>query len=70
MRDSSVKCYSLTVRNRPGELAKVTKLLSEAGLQVSDLRVASCGDRAAIRFAVSATGPRPSGARIFSRSRA
>lgn len=42
--------WTLEVPNRPGELAKVTKALSDAGLSVTALRVANWGDRASIRF--------------------
>ncbi|MFI5361802.1 MAG: hypothetical protein ACHQ49_07510 [Elusimicrobiota bacterium] len=43
--------YCMTVRNRPGELVKLTKLLSEAGMNVRDLRVANLGRKAEIQFA-------------------
>ena len=44
--------YSIVVRNRPGELAKLTKLLSDAGMNVSALRIANLGDKASIQFAM------------------
>lgn len=42
--------YDVTVRNRPGELARVTELLAKAGVEVLHLAVASVGDVAEIRF--------------------
>ena len=42
--------YSIVVRNKPGELAKVTRLLSASGLSVSALKVASAGGKASIQF--------------------
>ncbi len=44
--------YNIVVKNRPGELAKVTKLLSDAGMKVSSLRIANLGDKASIQFAM------------------
>lgn len=43
-------CYNIVVKNQPGELAKLTKLLSEIGVNVCSLAVASIGDRASIQF--------------------
>jgi hypothetical protein len=70
MTKQKAKSYSLVVRNRPGELAKLTKLLTDAGMNVCDLRVANFGEKAAISFAVSGTEPRLEALRTSSRSRA
>lgn len=43
--------YSIVVKDRPGELARLTKILSDRGIRLSDLRVSNIGDRAAIEFA-------------------
>jgi hypothetical protein len=45
--------YSMTVRNRPGELLKLTKTLTDAGVNLSGLRVANLGDRASIQFSTA-----------------
>jgi len=50
MQQTKTARYSIVVKNRPGELAKLTKLLSDAGMYVSGLRVANLGDKAAIQF--------------------
>jgi hypothetical protein len=42
--------YNITVRNKPGELAKLTKFLSDEAVRVSALRVANSGDKASIQF--------------------
>ena len=42
--------YNIVVKNKPGELAKLTKLLSDVGVNVSFLAVASLGDQASIQF--------------------
>ena len=42
--------YSIVVKNKPGELAKLTKLLSEVGVSLTSLIVASIGDKASIQF--------------------
>ena len=42
--------YNIVVKNKPGELAKLTKLLSDVGAEVSSLMVASIGDKASIQF--------------------
>ena len=44
--------YSIVVKNRPGELAKLTKLLADAGMNVSGLRTANLGDKTSIQFAM------------------
>jgi hypothetical protein len=51
--------YNIVVKNRPGELAKLTKLLSDAGMNVSGLRIANLGDKSSIQFAT----PRENGRR-------
>lgn len=48
--DAGAKDYSIIARNRPGELAKLTKYLLDSGTPVSDLLVVNGGDRASIRF--------------------
>ena len=45
--------YNLIMKNRPGELMKLTKLLSEAGVNVSALRIASLGSSACIQFSTT-----------------
>lgn len=51
MHQTRTARYSIVVKNKPGELAKLTKLLSEAGMNVRSLMIANLGDRASIRFA-------------------
>lgn len=45
--------YNIVVRNRPGELAKLTKLLSEVGVNVCSLMIANIGDKASIQFSTA-----------------
>jgi UTP:GlnB (protein PII) uridylyltransferase len=70
MTKQKAKSFNLVVRNRPGELAKLTKLLTDAGMTVSGLRVANFGEKAEIRFEVSETEPRLEALRTSSRIRA
>jgi hypothetical protein len=42
--------YSIIVKNKPGQLAEVTKVLSDAGVRVSGLQVDNLGSNASIRF--------------------
>ena len=42
--------YNIVVKNKPGELAKLTKLLSDVGVNVCSLMVANIGDKASIQF--------------------
>ncbi len=51
MRPENTSRYSIVVKNRPGELAKLTKLLSDAGMNVSGLRITNLGDKSSIQFA-------------------
>lgn len=51
MQRTQTARYNIVVKNRPGELAKLTKLLSDAGLNVSGLRIANLGDKSSIQFA-------------------
>lgn len=51
MQRTQAARYNIVVKNRPGELAKLTKLLSDAGLDVSGLRIANLGDKSSIQFA-------------------
>lgn len=51
MRPINTARYSIVVKNRPGELAKLTKLLSDAGMNVGGLTIANLGDKASIQFA-------------------
>ena len=46
MQQPNTARYRIVVKNRPGELAKLTKLLSDAGMYVSGLRIANLGDKA------------------------
>lgn len=55
--------YNIVVKNRPGELAKLTKLLSDAGMNVTGLRIANLGDKSSIQFAAPRTGGRRHGRR-------
>lgn len=50
MQQTNAARYSIVVKNRPGELAKLTKLLADAGMNVSGLRIANLGDKASIQF--------------------
>lgn len=50
MTQANMARYNIVVKNRPGELAKLTKLLSDAGMNVSGLRIANLGDKASIQF--------------------
>lgn len=50
IQETEPKRYSLVVRNRPGELVKLTRLLSDAGISVCAMRVANLGRKAAIQF--------------------
>lgn len=54
MHQTRTARYNIVVKNKPGELAKLTKLLSEAGMNVCSLMIANLGDRASIRFATAA----------------
>ena len=42
--------YNIVVKNKPGELAKLTKLLTDIGVNVTSLVVANIGDKASIQF--------------------
>lgn len=55
MHQTRTARYNIVVKNKPGELAKLTKLLSEAGMNVCSLMIANLGDRASIRFATAVT---------------
>ncbi len=59
MQRSNTARYNIVVKNRPGELAKLTKLLSDAGMNVSGLMIANLGDKSSIQFAA----PRENGRR-------
>jgi hypothetical protein len=50
MQQANTARYSIVVKNKPGELAKLTKLLSDAGMNVSGLMIANMGDKASIQF--------------------
>jgi hypothetical protein len=52
LADRTTISYRLLVKNKAGELAKVTKCLSDAGVNVSGLLVANLGDEAAIQFSI------------------
>jgi acetolactate synthase small subunit len=45
--------YNIVVKNKPGELAKLTKLLSDIGVNVCSLMVANIGDMASIQFSTA-----------------
>lgn len=42
--------YNILVKNKPGELAKLTKFLSDANMNVSGLQVTNLGGEASIKF--------------------
>ena len=76
MRSQKTTRYDLVVKNRPGELAKLTKFLSDEGVNLCSLRVANAGDKASISLEIRAedardwTGAPLSSVRTFSRSQA
>lgn len=47
---NSMRRYNIVVKNKPGELAKLTKFLADESIRVSALQVANCGDTASIQF--------------------
>ena len=51
--------YNIVVKNKPGELAKLTKLLSDIGVNVCSLMVANIGDKASIQFSTAEEGDLP-----------
>lgn len=53
--------YNIVVKNKPGELAKLTKLLSDIGVNVCSLMVANIGDKASIQFSTPQEGDLPDG---------
>lgn len=53
MQRTQAARYNIVVKNKPGELAKLTKLLSDQGMNVCSLMIANLGDRASIRFATA-----------------
>ena len=48
----AIKQISLFVKNRPGRMAKVSKTLSDAGVNIRALTVAEAGDFGVIRMVV------------------
>ena len=42
--------YSILAKNKPGELAKLTRTLLDSSLKLSSLAVFNAGSRASIRF--------------------
>lgn len=42
--------YNIVVKNKPGELARLTKFLADTGMNVSSLQVANLGSKASIQF--------------------
>jgi len=55
--------YNLLVKNRPGELLKLTKFLSDAEMDVSALRIANFGASASIEFVAPRACVLPAGFR-------
>ena len=53
--------YNIVVKNKPGELAKLTKLLSDIGVNVCSLMVANIGDKASIQFSTPQENDLPEG---------
>lgn len=49
----AIATYSILARNKPGELAKLTRTLLDSGLRVSSLAVLNAGRRASIRFSTT-----------------
>lgn len=45
--------YSILAKNKPGELAKLTRTLLESSLRLSSLAVHNAGSRASIRFSTT-----------------
>lgn len=45
--------YSILAKNKPGELAKLTRTLLDSGLRVKSLAVFNAGPRASIRFSTA-----------------
>jgi hypothetical protein len=45
--------YSMTMKNRPGEFVKLTKRLTDAGVNVDGLRIANLGRTASIQFSTA-----------------
>ena len=52
--------FNILVKNKPGELAKLTKLLSDIGVNVCSLAVSSLGDKASIQFSTPEEDDLPS----------
>ena len=50
MRRETPTHYSILTKNRPGTLARLTKLLTEGGVTVSGMMIASVGDKTSIQF--------------------
>jgi len=55
--------YNLVVKNSPGQLVKLTKVLTDAGVNVTALRVANLGDKASIQFSTPRECVLPKGLR-------
>jgi hypothetical protein len=49
--------FSITVDNKPGALAKVTRVLTKEGIEVEGLTMATVGDKAVIEFSTYAQAP-------------
>ena len=53
IRAKTAANYNLVMKNRPGELAKLTKFLSDAGVNVSTLRIARLGGTTSVQFSTA-----------------
>ena len=49
--------YNILVKNRPGDVAKLTRFLLDEGADMSQLRVAAIGDKASVQFCLPAAPP-------------
>jgi hypothetical protein len=50
MRKETPTHYSILTKNEPGALARLTRLLTDKGLTVSGMMIASAGDKTSIQF--------------------
>lgn len=50
MRKKTPMHYSILTENKPGALSRLTRLLTEKGLTISGMMIASVGDKTAIQF--------------------
>ena len=53
LREKTGPRYNLMMKNRPGELMKLTQFLLDASVNVNTLRIASLGNKASIQFSTT-----------------